>query len=266
MGNDSDVTKAIRLMWKMLFESVAGTSHAQNDIVCQDYCLVKEVSLESETVLIAVCADGAGSAAHADVGSRIACETFAESILSELKRTPALRVLSRDDALRWLGEVRAQLSAQAETMEVETRQLACTLLAAIVGEKSAAYIQVGDGAIVVKCDGDYRVVFWPQRGEYANTTTFVTQEDCANDACFESHESVVHDLAMFTDGIQMVALSYAQKAAHSPFFAALFEQLRSVADAHVLTVPMRLYLNSNVINQRTDDDKTLILAARKSVE
>jgi hypothetical protein len=60
----------------------------------------------------------------------------------------------------------------------------------------------------------------------------------------------------------MLALSYASKSAHQPFFARMFAALRKVGDREDLVVPLRQFLDSPAVNDRTDDDKTLVLATR----
>ena len=41
--------------------------------------------------------------------------------------------------------------------------------------------EFGDGAIVALLEEAYQVIFWPQSGEYVNTTNFVTDQE------FERH-------------------------------------------------------------------------------
>jgi hypothetical protein len=133
---------------------------------------------------------------------------------------------------------------------------------AIVGEHAAAFSQIGDGAIVVG-DGDtYRTVFWPQNGEYANTTNFVTDEAFADNLVFQLHQGPVDELALFTDGLQMLALNFADHSVHRPFFLPMFRKLRLAAAGEGLPRALRHFLGSPSVNQRSDDDKTLILATR----
>ena len=68
---------------------------------------------------------------------------------------------------------------------------------------------------------------------------------------------------MFTDGLQRLALDFAGHTPHHGFFGPLFEQLRAVNDSESLVEPFRCFLDSDRVNQRTDDDKTLVLAVRK---
>ena len=71
-----------------------------------------------------------------------------------------------------------------------------------------------------------------------------------------------HSLALLSDGLQMLALNYGTKAAHQPFFAPMFASLRKADDAQELLVPLKQFLDSKAVNDRTDDDKTLVLATR----
>ena len=106
-------------------------------------------------------------------------------------------------------------------------------------------------------------MFWPEAGEYANATNFVT--DLAFEAAvqFRSFAERVEELALFSDGLQRLALDYGTRTGHPGFFAPLFRQLRAAADPAAVAGPFRAFLNSPAINRRTDDDKTLILATRK---
>jgi hypothetical protein len=60
-------------MWKLLFQSVQGTAHERAGQPCQDSCLARLRRSGQGPVLILACADGAGSASHADLGARLAC-------------------------------------------------------------------------------------------------------------------------------------------------------------------------------------------------
>jgi serine/threonine protein phosphatase PrpC len=132
--------------------------------------------VNQETVLIATCADGAGSAEHSLIGSRIACEKMVQVITRGLEDGLKTQEIGRDRVLEWHREVIGDLQKEAQARSSVPRDLACTLLTAIVGENCAAFSQIGDGAIVVLIEEGYQVVFWPQSGEYVNTTNFLTDE------------------------------------------------------------------------------------------
>ena len=128
-----------------------------------------------------------------------------------------------------------------------------------------AVLQIGDGAIVVGTpDEGYRPVFWPQGGEYANETYFVTDAGAAAHLeCAILTEPIV-EIALLTDGLQRLALHYQTRQPTNRFSVPC-----SSAREHpepgcptVLVTALERLLASPAINQRTHDDKTLILATR----
>src|SRR5262249_38182236 len=139
----------------------------------------------------------------------------------------------------------------------------CTLLTAVVSKDAAVFSQIGDGAIVLAEADGYQPVFWPQMGEYASTTFFLTAPDFAERMAFRIIESTVDELSLFTDGLQSLALHYASRNAHAPFFAPLFEGLRKASEIESLEGPLHRFLTSQSVIDRTDDDKTLVLASRR---
>jgi hypothetical protein len=253
-------------VWRHLADSVMGTSHERSGTPCQDNHRVTNYKVDENDYLIIACSDGAGTASHADVGSRIACEVAVEHICSFLDTNKTLQGADRDVAMAWLKAVRDRLCAEAEILGVEVRQLACTLLLAIVGPDRSTFAQLGDGAIVTLDSAEeyanVQLVFWPQNGEYANTTNFVTDAKFHELALFDNRLTSPKGVAAFTDGIQMLAIDYASKSAHGPFFEPFFRQLRETLEPSNLDIPFRQFLNSKSVNDRTDDDKTLIVAVK----
>jgi hypothetical protein len=140
--------------------------------------------------------------------------------------------------------------------------VACTALLAVLGPTSAAFAQLGDGAIVIGQEQEHRVVFWPDPAEYANATDFLTDDAFADLIRFEAVTNPIVEVAAFTDGLQRLALDFTARAACPAFFRPLFNELRAAADPESLVVPFRQFLDSDRVNQRTDDDKTLVFAVR----
>jgi hypothetical protein len=181
------------------------------------------------------------------------------SDLNEGQRVPQI---DRDGALAWLVTARQALEREAEARGSSLREFACTALLAVVGETAAAFVQIGDGAIVVTKDQVREPVFWPAQGEYANTTWFLTDPGFEERVKFRRDDCSVDELAVFTDGLQRVALDYAGRVGYRPFFAPMFRRMHDESDVSTLAEQMRAFLDSPTINGRTDDDKTLILAVR----
>lgn len=250
-------------MWKVLSGSATGTSHQKRHEACQDRCLGQVTQTKASTALIIVCADGAGSAEYATIGSESVCARIMHLVKAALEEGLVVQEIDLERVRGWCDEVRGMLIAEAASRQTSLREFASTFLLGIVGESCAAFSQIGDGAIVIREGEAYRTVFWPQSGEYASTTNFVTDERYADRLEFCSLGVAVDELAVFTDGLQMLALNYADRSVHAPFFVPMFKVLREVAVADELQEPLRAFLTSDAVNERTDDDKTLILATRR---
>ncbi|WP_437187812.1 PP2C family serine/threonine-protein phosphatase [Planctomicrobium sp. SH668] len=238
-------------MWKLVYGSVQGTSHVQSGQPCQDYC----AGAITGTTLVVACADGAGSAEFSQLGSKATVDRFLEVASGET-------VPTSEQVKTWVEAARERLIEQATAIESTPRQLACTFLAALVGDGWVVFVQVGDGVIVFDGPDGYDLAFWPDNGEYANTTRFLSEDDYRQHLRIEITERKISELAVLTDGLQMLALDIAGAKVHDRFFAPLFKTVRNGPDEAALQVSLLDFMDSNRVNERTDDDKTLFLATR----
>jgi hypothetical protein len=221
--------------------------------------------------LLAIACDGAGSASRSLDGATLAVDRFLRDF-GEASSRSGLDAITKEFVEDWLSRLRAEISESAEAADLSPREFACTVLGAVIGPDRAAFFQIGDGAMVVSNRAepdDYGWVFWPQHGEFANQTNFVTQDNALEVLEFESEERCVDEVAIFTDGIERLVLDLREKTAHAPFFRTLFRWLvktePAVVDDKIPTSEViGRYLGSEQVNGRTDDDKTLILASRRS--
>ena len=73
----------------------------------------------------------------------------------------------------------------------------------------------------------------------------------------------VTDVALMTDGLESLALHYASKSVHEPFFHGMFQPLLDADGAkeiNRLSTSLERFLSSERVGSRTDDDVSLILA------
>lgn len=249
--------------WRIVAVSVIGTSHTKASLPCQDAhaCAV----LEGDVVVL-IASDGAGSAKHAEVGASLAVSELMDSIRGHFDDGRDLASVTREIAHGWLENVSSRIAHQAELDGATVRDFACTILAAIVSPTHACCVQIGDGAIVMRNRGDYwAYVFWPQHGEYANTTAFVTEPEALASFEFMCSAQLVDEVAVFTDGLEALVLHFASKSVHGPFFDSSFRAVRALPEGgqdQDLSDKLGSYLGSAAICDRTDDDKTLLLASR----
>ena len=174
-----------------------------------------------------------------------------------------LEAFTKDGVLGLFTLARTAVIAEAEQLRVAPRELACTALLALVGPGSAAFGQIGDGAIVLGDGNSYRTFHWPEPGEYANLTHFLTDDGYSERFAFATTYAPITEVAVLSDGLQRLALDFETKSPHAAFFRPLFDALRSAADVEALVEPFRDFLDSPRVNARTDDDKTLVIAVRR---
>jgi hypothetical protein len=255
--------------WRYIAASVIGTSHESTGGTCQDANRCQLYSLpDGERVLAAAVADGAGSAICGGEGAAITCRALMDLMKEHLCLGRPVEQVTRETVNTWIDTIQRLLDAEAKAADRERRDFACTMLGLIIGESCTACLQIGDGVMVLSDSEDqtYGHVFWPDRGEYANTTHFVTQDDTIERLQFESIRRRVVEAALLTDGLQSIALNYQQQVAHEPFFRGLFATLRTAAEgpSEELSDSLAAFLHSPRVNEKTDDDKTLVLASRWS--
>lgn len=255
--------------WRIAAASVAGTSHLKLGTECQDNHACRVLAdADGRTVVVLVASDGAGSASRAGEGSALACTALEGLVADYFERGGCIADIELDAARSWLKRVQTQIADRAAAQGLVPRDYACTLLAAILGEDAASFLQIGDGAIVVAADqaGEWTWVYWPQHGEYANTTNFVTDKNAEDFLAFGSSKGAIYEIAVFTDGIERLVLQFASKTVHAPFFDKMFVPVRALASDGLsveLSKGLEEYLSSQAVCERTDDDKTLILATRR---
>jgi len=250
--------------WRYAAASAVGTSHVKQQRSCEDAhrCEVLQTAA-GEAVLAAFVSDGAGSALRAEAGSELACSLALDEVRNLLEAGGGIADLDIPFVTAWLARLRAEVIARAEAEGLRPREFACTLLGAVVGPESAAFFQVGDGAIVVPDQEDYRWIFWPASGEYENSTYFATEANAAEHLQHAYVEQPIEELALFSDGLQRLVLDFRNRTAPAPFFRSMLSWVRTGSGAESLSDRLSEHLSSPLINERTDDDKTLILATRR---
>jgi hypothetical protein len=161
-----------------------------------------------------------------------------------------------------LKSTKLQIAKLAEENGAEIRDYACTMLLAVQRARDLVFVQLGDGAIVIERAGVCGVVTWPMGGEYAGTTYFVTETNAIDLIEFTAIPGQISRLLMFTDGLERLALNFANQLPHLPFAQSLWEQLESAESPSDLMEPMFQFLNSPQVVSRTDDDKTLVVIVK----
>lgn len=244
------------MAWRWASASVIGTSHIQNGDRLQDAYAVAEFGNGG---FLAVVSDGAGSAKFGAYGAWLTCRFLSVRFREWVRDNPDLP--SNEELADWIDELRDRISAIATRRESTPRQFAATLAAIVVTSEVAVTLHIGDSAIVGRKGTEWHVLCWPENGEYASTTYFVT--DDPEPRLNITRHSREHDaFALFSDGVGDLALSHLQQNAHPQFFDPMIRPVDAVSGKGrliELSATLATYLAGPSVCERTDDDKTLIL-------
>lgn len=246
--------------WQTVSASVAGTSHQKRGQPCQDAHYARVLP---QGILVAAVADGAGSAAWAEVGAEIAVQVAVGTICKSLELLPPLD----DDGWKvclsnTVVTVQNALETEASSRDVSIRDLAATLILVIATKELVAVVQVGDGAAVVGNQaGETIALTAPCSGEHINETTFLISANALDVAQFQVWHGHPQHLAIFSDGLQMLALKMPEGTPHAPFFTPLFKFVASVNNEDEAKDQLENFLKSPRVTEKADDDLTLFLAS-----
>lgn len=252
------------LTWECASAAVAGTAHIERGGVCQDRCSA-EVTLQGERSWLSLfVADGAGSAAHGELGAELAISRAKEFI----ERLMTLDEFSLDDstAVELVSEIRSAIYDKAEAEDKVARDYACTFLGLISSDLGTLVFQIGDGGVVLDTGEGLELAILPMIGAYANMTYFVTDEGALDYLESKTYTRIVLRAAAFSDGLQRIAIDMAAGVPHQPFFSPFFKVLGTLKPEARVQIPGALesFLNSEKVNERTDDDKSMALAILRS--
>ena len=250
--------------WQVIAAAVQGLSHLKQGLPCQD---ALEYRCLPGGILLVVLADGAGSALHAELGAQAAVQASIDWLLTSLESNQPIECCEWEELIwRTFQIARIALEQLAEEHDEPLRSFATTLTCLVATPERLAVGQLGDGAVVAAGeDGGLKTVTTLQRGEYANETNFLTQDQALDLVAIQVFDEQVQTLAVMSDGLTRLALKRPDNQPHPPFFKPLFAFVESSAssnDPAQANNALVEFLTSPRVCERTDDDKALVLALR----
>lgn len=259
--------------WRAIARSAVGTSHLKRQMPCQDFGGYRFY----QDVIVGAVADGAGSAKYAEIGAELAVKTAlryltgTEAGIEQYRRFWKLHLQPFSEEEAWelftetAKQVIAALEAQAASQGASIADLACTLLVFMATPKWVAAMQIGDGFIMVRCQqAGYQLLFSPDKGEYINETTFITSANAVETMQVCVRWCQPEFICAATDGLERVAICMSDWIPFAPFFQPLEGYLRQISDPEQEDEYLMRFLESDKLNDRTDDDKTLLLCCYDS--
>ena len=248
------------MIWKASSYSSIGVQHQKLQTPCQDYAAY---SLVNNNIIIGGVADGAGSAKMSHQGAKLVVEKaieYLKSLLDDCQENyPKTPIKVEENQL--LKTIIDCLKQKAKNDNCLLKDFACTLIAFIATPKWIIAVQVGDSFLVIREaeKEEYLLVFKPDKGEYINETTFVTSNDAMNQMQVKVVEGYYPFICAASDGLEKVAIRQKDWSAFSPFFKPLEEYLITTENPETENSYLINFLDSERLNARTHDDKTLLL-------
>ena len=167
--------------WIVVGASVKGNGHIQSNMPCQDNNKFESLG---DGWGVAIVSDGAGSALHSEIGSRIiverGCVHFKELIKKEGWKTNALLPTDAEwlqKSYYTLKRLRDEVELVANKNEVDFKSLSATCLVVIYSPIGLLAVHVGDGRMGYKTQsGEWKSMMTPHKGAEANQTIFLISD------------------------------------------------------------------------------------------
>lgn len=252
------------MSYKFYYSSVKGTSHEKTGTLKQDDINVKSFIFDDKEYLISAVADGAGTAKYSNISSNFICKFLVRKMTKWISIN-SIKNFNKEILCSWIEQWQKILTRYIKIRKLpSTRDFATTILFSVLSDEMNIFAQIGDGSIVAGNAEDLNCVFLPQKGEYANTTHFATEENFNMYLMFNTNTENIERVAMHTDGIEMISLIKLEKPSlgfFNPFFDALKEEHLGFNED--LSEELSEFLSSDRVNKRTNDDKTLIIIVKE---
>jgi len=250
--------------WAWASASFRGTSHEKTGVRLQDAFSCSLIEAGGNEFFFGVISDGAGSSDYGGEGASLVCRTILTEAREYLKTNFSL---PNDSVIEfWIDKARDRIAYSAKKRGLTLRDFAATLVCVLTDGLETLIIHIGDGCAVIKDEiaGKWIAPSWPEHGEFASTTYFITDETDLH-LRITRVSSSISAVVIFSDGLERLALDFSLNLPFEGFFDAMIKPLiqsNTTRKNYLLSETLKKYLNSEVINSRTDDDKSLILAIK----
>jgi hypothetical protein len=154
------------------------------------------------------------------------------------------------------------IARESEKSGIPLKDLYTTLILVVARPDMVVSAQIGDGVVIVSDhDSNLFALTAPQHGEYRNDTIFLNSKQAQEQTQVYLWPGSPANVALLTDGLELLALNLRDGTPFVPFFAPLWRFARTIPTDGADPNPLATFLTSPRIASRTDDDLTLVLGA-----
>jgi hypothetical protein len=243
-------------MWRSIGARATGRARGTHGAPCQD--AFAYASLTDDLVAIAV-ADGAGSAASSSIGAEVAVARAIVYLTNVCDLLTAGATVWRAAVRGAFEAARGSLVDLARVRNQPAGDFATTLQLVVASHDACCYGRLGAGGCVGRLEDGALLSLSPTAGyPFVNGASLLTSATSEPDVFF--YPNALSACAVFTDGLEHLAMHLADWRPHRPFFAPLFEFVAVSEHRAGAEHELGHYLRTKRFDERTDDDRTLVLA------
>lgn len=220
--------------------------------------------------IIAVTADGAGSAPFSKKGADLVVSTFISKFkdsddLGDPETFITSTLETAREEIKNASQQKEYLAADLKPMHKPSLKDYATTVLVFIGIGDKWYTShIGDGAIVIYNDERFEVVSQPYNSEYVNETVFLTSDNYMRFLDLKSGNGF-QKVFIFTDGIQRGVLE-PENGILKPFLP-FFEDISKFSDSVISeeqgSNEIEKLLLSDQFSEISDDDKTLVVVVKR---
>lgn len=176
-----DCSYVSNIKWIVVGASVKGNGHIQSNMPCQDNHKFESIG---DGWGIAIVSDGAGSAAHSELGSKVVVERGMTHFKNLIEKEEWMKKNVLPTDVEWLQKsyyvmraIRDDVVGVSKKNNVEVKSLSATCLVVIYSPLGLLAVHVGDGRMGYKsAAGEWKSMMTPHKGEEANQTIFIVSD------------------------------------------------------------------------------------------
>jgi hypothetical protein len=276
--------------WVIARGSSIGGRHIEENLPCQDSNGV--YYSEEKKYGVAIVSDGAGSADHSDLGSKVVVEKGILIINECLLQTPFEELINMKqlEIESFFVDFYKMLYKEFETFSIEhnlqIKSLAATSIVVLFNESCIVCSHIGDGrAGYQDSQGNWHAILEPFKGDAANQTIFITSDIWTNPYEFIRTNKVndrIQSFTLMSDGCENATFElnrfneetqlYMRLNNPFPGFfnpnVAILRELNSqgIVTSEIDELWLKFLQKGNTKFETEIDDKTLVLGTLKDFQ